>query len=248
MATPVFKLTAADAALTINPTSKAGYFVVGSAPGQVPSAVIEKVLNNFEARVLSSIPEKWRMKTDRFEGVIAVRWATEGQNTFTLPVAAKNDLQVFVNYPGIFGNGMKVFGATQKPYGSRTALDATIGCTLDGTNTIVTLPIALAEGDHVIVDYNHDSMDECLELKMCVLEMTAAELLRGMPGLGDNVSDKVNTWELNAYTFLKRLWNGENNYRTGLQFFDRIKFINEMETRISGGTRNTGIGMGGLLL
>lgn len=247
MTTPIFKLTTTDLQTHINPTGQDGYFKVGSKPGQVPAAVAESTLLNFESRVVSSIPEKYRVRTDRIEGLIAVRWATEGQTTFTPPVTIGSDLQVFVNYPGNFGNGMLIFGATQRPYSSRTALDATIGCTVDDETNVVTLPVELTEGDHVIIDFNHDAMEECLELRMCILEMAGAEMLRSMPGLGDNVSDRVEKWELNAYSFLKRMWNADNNYKTGVQFFDRLKLVSELETRISGGVRH-GVGIGGMLI
>lgn len=246
MATPIFKIIPAELQEKINPTNSAGYFQVGSKPGQMPSALIEKELLNQESRVLSSIPEKWRKMTDEIQGLIAVRYAYSGQITFTPPLAISGEFKVFINYPGLFGNGMKVFGNTQKPYFNRLKSDATV-CTYDSLTNTVTLPYALAEGDHVIIDFRHDGMADCRELRMCVIELAAAETLRSYPTMSENISDKVSSWELNAYTFLKRLWNADNNYKTGVFFFDQMKLVDEFETRISGAVRRTSPG-GGLII
>lgn len=259
--TPRFKLVADDLAKKINPTGAPGYFAVGAGPGQVPEAVINVELKGQEARVCSSIPEKWGKMLDRFEGLIALRWADAGQTVIVLPFAPTGDVQVFKNYPSNFGNGMKVFGGSnwpgkypyQKPYSSRTADDSmesseyTIETAEESGVTSLTLAAALEAGDHVIMDFNHDSMQNCDELRMCVLELAAAEILRGYPTMSENVGDKISAWEMNAQMFLKRLWNAEGGYRTGVQFFDRIKLAPELETRISGGTRAVSPGYGALL-
>ncbi len=256
MATPAFKLAALDLQRKINPLSTPGYFMVGVGQGQVPTAVVDVELLNQECRVLSSLPEKWRRMTARYEGLIAVRFATAGQTTFTPALKPTGDTQVFVRYPSSFGGGMKTFSCggergassvgTLKPYAARTAEDAASGWTIDGDGEI-TLAEALAAGDHVIVDSDHDSMDQCHELRMCVLELAAAEMLRGYPSMSENISEKVGDWEKNAQMFLKRLWNADDTYRTGVQFFDRLKLVGEMETRITGGTRRISPGFGGLL-
>lgn len=248
MPTPIFKLTAADLETKINPTGAPGYFKVGSGAGQIPTAIIDAELKSQEARVSSSVPEKWRRMYDRIEGLVAVRYATAGATQITLPLTPTGDIQVFVNYPGNFGDGMKPFPSLDgslKPYAARTAANALTGWTVAGA--VITLPAPLAEGDHVIVDFNHDSMEQCYELRMCILELAAAEMLRGFPTMSENVTDKISGWEMNAQLFLKRMWNSENGYRTGIQFFDKLKLVQELETRIAGGVRRAAPGYGALL-
>lgn len=250
MPTPIFKLTASDLERFVNPTGNPGYFKIGNGVGLVPQEIAEGHLNAQEARVASSIPEKWRRMYDRIEGLIAVRYAEGGETTITLPVPPTGDIQVFLRYPGNFGNGMKSFRAadgTQKPYSARTAADALTGWTHVEGESEITLPAPLQEGDHLIVDFNHDSMDQCLELRTCILELAAAELLRFYPVMSENVTDKISGMEQNAHLFLKRLWNGDNMYRTGIQFFDRLRLVHELETRIAGGVRRVAPGYGALL-
>jgi hypothetical protein len=252
MPTDVYKATALEVQEFINPLQTPGYFMVGSQPRQVPIVIVENQLKNQEARVNSSIPEKWRCMLDRIEGLISVRFAYAGQTKFTPIIKPTSDTQIFKNYPSNFGKGMKVFAAIgcQKPYVSRTnndALDSETDWTMNSETGEITLATALEKGDHIIMDFDHDSMSECLELKMCVIELASCEMLRGYPTMSENVNDKVSGWETNAQLFLKRLWNGDNSYRTGLQFFDRLKLVGELETRVAGNTRAISPGLGVLM-
>jgi hypothetical protein len=263
MATQWFKLEADDLQEFINPQGLPGYFKVGSGPKEVPVAVVDKFLNRHDARVASSVPEKYARCFRRIRGLIAVRYAVGGETSVTLPLTPSGDVQVFKNYPAAFGGGMQQFGfiptassrdleaqysGTLKPYASRTAADAWSGCTLgeDEDAAVITFPEALEAGDHIVVDFNHDALDQCYELQQCVLELTAADTLRNFPTLSENAADKVSGYETNAVLFLKRLQN-DQGFKTGLQFFDRLELVGEEETRISGGVRQVAPGFGQLL-
>lgn len=247
-ATRYFQLEATDLEEFINPNGLSGYFAVGSGPGQVQTDKVEKTLRLQEGRVSSSIPWKYGRQLTRFEGLIGIRFAAGGETTVTLPVTPTGDVQVFKNYPSAFGNGMRVWprgDGTLKPYRARTADDALTGWTR--SEAVITLPEALEEGEHIVVDFDHAALNQCDELVLCVLELAAAETLRNARTMSESVSDKVAAWEKNAQMFLKRLSNPESDYRVGLQFFDQLKFVPEEETRISGGTRPVSPGMGQLL-
>jgi hypothetical protein len=267
MSSPRFKVTAQMLQKKINMNGLPGYFTVGNGPGMTAADDIDTELKRQDARTASSVPEKYRKLFDRIEGLIGIRYAAGGETSVTLPVAPTGDIQVFRNFPGRFGNGMRIFnynpailgpvraddrpgmGAT-KPYSTRTADDAMHTVTVDGVDSKkLNLGVTLAKGDHIIVDFNHDAMGDCMELVTCVLELAGAEILRSMPttGLGTAANDKATTWEKNAQMYLKRLNGQMGDYLTGIDFFDRLKLVPELETRMSGGTRPVAAGYGGLL-
>jgi hypothetical protein len=259
MATQWFKLTTTHLQNFVNPAGLIGYLKFGSGPKEIPTAIGEDTLKRQDARVCSSVPEKFARCFRRIRGLIAIRYAAGGETSVTLPITPSGDVQVFRNYPAAFGDGMRRFGRLAagssrnldaasnsfKPYRDRNADDAWSGCTVEGA--VVTFPEALEAGDHVIIDFSHDALDQCYELQQCVLELAAADILRGLPTLSENVTDKIAGFETNAILFLKRLSNGENSFRTGLQFFDRLELVPEEETRTAGGVRQVSPGMGQLL-
>ena len=243
-ATDVLKLTADEVQQKVNPMGLEQYFVVGSGDRQVPEILVLAELKRQEAQVLSSLPEKYRRLLGRVDGLIAVRYATAGQTTVALPLEPSGGLRVFRNFPSLFGRGMRAPAGTLKPYRDRTEADALAGCT--ATGGLVTLPVALASGDNVVVDFEHDGMGACEELRAVVLGLTAAEMLRGFPSASENVADKIHGWETNAMLFLRRMWSADG-MKTGIQFFDRLDIVEELETRQTGGVRPLGPSMGGLL-
>lgn len=254
MATAKLNLAASDVQDKVNPAGKPGYFKIGTEAGQVSESKVLAELVRQEARTLSSIPYKWLRLLDRFRGWRAVRFAVGGETTITPPVKPTGDVQIFKNYASQFGDGMTTFyrpDGSVKPYADRTAQDGLVegtDWTIDDETGVVTLTAPLEKGDHVVMDFNvSGSVVACDELRLCVLELTATEMLRGYPTTSENITDKTNAWETNAQMFLKRLWNAEGGYRTGLQFFDRMDFVDEFETRMAGGVRKTSLGSGALL-
>jgi hypothetical protein len=265
MATSILKLTAADVAAKINPLSHAGYFTIGSQAGQVPTDIVDSALAEQEAIALSSIPEKYRKITNHFDGLILLRFAVGGETTLTCPVApTAGTILLFRNFPGPFGRGMTQFygqpgtnyyisaavstADRQIPYSERNADDAmteTTDWTLDEDGVTINLVTAATRGDHYIADYDHDGMGDCQELRGVVLTLTAVEMLRRFPNLSENISDKISGWSTDAQLYLRRMWGG-SEYKTGIQFFDRLDLVAEFETRMTGGTKRWG--QGGMLL
>ena len=128
------------------PGAAAGDFAGPS--GSDGQARLESALDAAEQAVVAGLPPALRRMLDRVEGVELLRWAAEGLDEATLPlaVAAEPDLAIWRNWPRAFWPALP---------GRSAALPEDVAWTRDDQTVTLQPGWELAAGDNLVASWSH---------------------------------------------------------------------------------------------
>lgn len=237
-------LTSDDVASDLNPLAEAGLFSVGTAQGQIATALIEQRLAEVDEWILSTLPERYRRMARRVEGEMAVTYATAGQTQFSLALApvTAGTLALFLDWqkpqwsdpasPDVAG-GVRpwyTFGtADSKPYARRTPADAipSSDYTLTAATGVVVMDAPLAEGCNITADYDHTGFTACHFLRRLALDLVGARLTKAIPDITVDAFNNADKQEATAKAVLLQIADAT----IGIDLLDRISLLPDYETR-----------------
>lgn len=225
MTTKYLGIVPADIESELNPLGDENLFEIGYGDDMYPPEEAERRAAYWDDYVMSRLPEKYRRMGTQCNGERLVDYAKPGQTDIVLGLvpAVEDSVVLYKN-----------FMAHAIDYRLRSPSYALPSSEylVNGATGEITLASPLQSGDSIIADYKHQAMSQCLYLKKIALNLIKADILEQLASRFGNAGDRADEFKRQAYGDLERLKRGE----CGIQVFDELKLVDELETRNASNT------------
>ena len=217
----VFGITPADMARKIVPAGGEYSFSVGTTGPPVndmSTATVQEIIEAAEAECLGYLREKYQRLMRGVDGEILTSSAAGGETSFTLglrPVTA-GSVKLYKNF------GRVRAWRDRRPSDAMEAEEYSV----DATTGVVTLVVALGEGDVLWATYLHGAGALLLDLRRAAMGMAAAEIARRCAYFKTSEGfDRFDQWEIGARQYLRDL--SRNASGMTVEMFERLELVNE---------------------
>jgi len=218
----IFEIRAIDIQNKINPEQDPYKFTIGSDEGDtVTEAYVDDQILVQESKVLSLLPELYRVLINKVNGEILTSNALDGQTNLQLsfyPVVA-NSVELYKNYPSYVSWSLR-----NKDY----LIDSDDYVINESTGEI-SLVDGLEVGDVVYAYYEHNAALKILWLRDIIIDFCCYELSLQLESItGPEGFKRFEIRHNNAVNWLNDIRDGS---KSGISEIDKIEMISSREKR-----------------